>query len=1094
MKHKSRTSQDLLEEISQLKQRIKELELSEKEHLHALEVLQRSETKFRTLYDLTSDAVLLMDEKSVFDCNNAALKMFGRATREELCGIHPGDLSPFVQPCGTESRVLGDRYIEMALKNGIHQFEWMHRRADTGETFPAEVLLSPMVIDGRTVLQAVVRDITQRKRMEKALLKEIEFNSTLVQSSPAFFVAINADGAIRHMNDAMLRALGYTLEELKNRDYMALIPESDREMLSGVFSTLTTRGQPTFNQNRVLAKDGKEILVEWHGRAVKKPDGSLDYFFGVGTDITERKRAEEALRESEERFRTVADSTAAALMLYQDDRWIFVNRAAEALTGYSAEELLQMNFWDIIHPDYKAFAKERGRKRQQGEETVNRYELKIIAKDGAEKWVGLTGASAMIGGRPAGVISLADITGRKAAEERLVKSEARFRSYFELPLVGIAITSPDKGWVEINDRLCEMFGYSRQELVHMTWSELTHPDDLTGDVEQFNSVLAGHIDSYSMYKRFIRKDGEIIWTSLSVRCVRKPTGEVDYMVALLKDITVRKKTEEALKESEEKFRLLFERSVDPILLIHGDTFIDCNEAAVRLIRCSSREDLIRLHPADVSPERQPDGRLSSEKAREVMNQALRDGTNSFEWVHRTAGGEDFWVDVSLTVIPIQGKQILYTVWRDITKRKKAEQALSKAHEELELRVQERTVQLTKAYGSLQLEMEKREQAEEQLRQIHKMEAIGTLAGGIAHDFNNILAAVIGFAEMIEEDLPLQSKNVLRIQRVLKAAYRGRDLVKQILAFSRKADLMRGPLSLSPLLEETVHLLRASLPTTIDIELSLETMSDTILASPTELQQIIMNLATNASFAMRESGGMLSISVSNVDLEPGFPVLEEDIDPGEYIRLTVTDTGHGIEPHVMKRIFEPFFTTKGVGEGTGMGLAVVYGIVKSLNGSILAESKPGMGSTFRVFLPVARTDERSETGERQVALKGSENILFVDDEELLIEWGKAVLEHLGYTVTAFNDSTQALKLFSSDPYRFDLVITDQTMPKLTGLSLAKKLLASRPGIPVILCTGHSDSVSPEKAEEAGIKEFLMKPLRRQELAVAVRRVLDADEGQ
>ena len=484
----------------------------------------------------------------------------------------------------------------MALKNGMHQFEWVHKRADTGETFPTDVLLSPMVIDGRTVLQAVVRDITQRKQMEEALLKEMEFNSTLVESSPAFFVAINADRTIRLMNDAMLRALGYTLEELKNKEYMALVPDRDREMLAGVFATLITRGQPTFNENRVLTKDGKEILVEWHGRAIKKPDESLDYFFGVGTDITERKRAEEALRESEQRFRTVADSTPTALMLYQDDRWIFVNRAAEALTGYSAEELFRMNFWDIVHPDYKAFAKERGRKRQQGEEPVSRYELKITNKDGAERWADLISASAMIGGRPAGVVSLADITGRKAAEERLIKSEARFRSYFELPLVGIAITSPEKYWVEINDSLCGMLGYSREELVHMTWSELTHPDDLAGDVEQFNRVLAGHIDSYSMDKRFIRKDGEIVWTSLSVRCVRKHTGEVDYMVALLNDITVRKETEDALKESEEKFRLLFERSVDPILLIHGSTFIDCNEAAVKLVRCFSRDDLIGLKP------------------------------------------------------------------------------------------------------------------------------------------------------------------------------------------------------------------------------------------------------------------------------------------------------------------------------------------------------------------------------------------------------------------------------------------------------------------------------------------------------------------
>ncbi len=970
MKEQSRTNQDLLLEISLLQRRIKELELSEKEHLRALEALQRSETKFRTLYDSTSDAVLLMDQNSFFDCNDAALKTFGCSTREELCGMHPADLSPFVQPCRTESRVLGDHYIQIALKNGTHRFEWVHRRADTGETFPCDVLLSPMVIDGKTVLQAVVRDITQRKRMEEALLKEMEFNSTLVESSPAFFVAINADRTVRYINDAMLRALKYTPEELKNKDYMALVPESDREMLSGVFSTLITRGQPTLNENRVLTKDGKEILVEWHGRAIKKPDGSLDYFFGVGTDITDRKRAEEALRESEERFHQLFNHMQSGVAVY------------EAVANGADFVLKDLN---------------------RGAELIEGVERKTI--------IGKRASEAFPGVRDFGLFEVFQRVWRTGETE-----------FFPARLY-------------------------RDERDHGTWRE--------------NWVY------------------------------KLPNGDV---VAVYTDITENKKAVEALKESEEKFRLLFEQSVDPILLIHGNTFIDCNEAAVQFLQLSGREELIGLKPADISPERQPDGRLSSEKAREVIEQASRDGTNRFEWVHRTAGGEDFWVEVSLTVIPIQGKQMLFTVWRNITQRKKAEQALLKAHEDLEFRVQERTAELLGANENLRKEMDERTRLEDQLRQVHKMEAIGTLAGGIAHDFNNILAAVIGFAEMVEDDLPRDGKSTLRIQRVLKAAYRGRDLVKQILAFSRKTDVMRSPLSLSPLLEETVHLLRASLPSTIEIILSMEAASDTVLASPTEVQQIIVNLATNASFAMAEKGGTLGISVTNVDFRPDSPVLSEDVKPGEYVQLAVTDTGHGMEPHVMKRVFEPFFTTKGVGEGTGMGLAVVYGIVKGLNGSVLVESKPGMGSTFRVSLPITRTDEKSKTGKRQAVPRGSEHILFVDDEELLMEWAKDTLERLGYTVTACNDSTEALTLFSSGPYRFDLVIADQTMPKLTGISLAGKILALRPNIPVILCTGHSDSVSPEKAKKAGVKEFLMKPLGRQELASAVRMVLDAGEEQ
>jgi PAS domain S-box-containing protein len=384
--------------------------------------------------------------------------------------------------------------------------------------------------------------------------------------------------------------------------------------------------------------------------------------------------------------------------------------------------------------------------------------------------------------------------------------------------------------------------------------------------------------------------------------------------------------------------------------------------------------------------------------------------------------------------------------------------------------------------------------EQKIHQSQKMEAIGTLAGGIAHDFNNILGAIIGFAELVEDDLPPGSPSTINIQRVLKAAYRGRDLVQQILAFSRKTELDIKPISLSPLVEETVQFLRASLPTTIEIKLSMMTLRDTILASPAEFQQILMNLSVNASAAMKEAGGILGIDITNVDFKPDPHVLNSDIEPGEYVQVAITDTGSGMPPNVMDRIFEPFFTTKEVGDGTGMGLPVVYGIVKNLHGAITVESQPGAGSTFRVFLPIAKTDEEQETSRIQLTPKGSERILFVDDEKLISEWGQAALERLGYSVTALTDSTEAFKTFSSDPSGFDLVIADQTMPKLTGLRLARKIQTIRSNIPIILCTGYNDRVSQEKAKAAGIKEFLMKPLGIQVLAGAIRRALDATDSE
>ena len=462
---------------------------------------------------------------------------------------------------------------------------------------------------------------------------------------------------------------------------------------------------------------------------------------------------------------------------------------------------------------------------------------------------------------------------------------------------------------------------------------------------------------------------------------------------------------------------------------------------------------------------------------------LRTGTRqTCELTLKTKDGISTDVHMESIAVDMGDTEAILSVLIDITERKRAEEALT-----------EQTEELMRTRDSLQTEIDERKRVEESLRQSQKMEAIGTLAGGIAHDFNNILAAILGFTEMAVDDVqdrPLVEKNLMN---VLKSATRAKELVRQILTFSRKTNYARSALSLTPLVKETVQFLRASIPSTIEIKLVLRAGSDTILAAPGEVQQILMNLATNASFAMQDTIGTLEIGLDDIDFEPDSPVLGPDVMPGEYIQLVVKDTGIGMSPEVMRRVFEPFFTTRDVGKGTGMGLAVVYGIVKSLQGTITVESEPGAGSSFRVFLPKVKTEAKEEQMHVAHVPRGTESILFVDDEEMLVEWGQATLERLGYSVVAMTDSRSALKTFSSDPSRFDIVITDQTMPSMTGVQLCKELFKVRPDISIILCTGHSETVSPETAKDAGIKQFLGKPLAKQELAEAVRKILDEKDS-
>ena len=395
---------------------------------------------------------------------------------------------------------------------------------------------------------------------------------------------------------------------------------------------------------------------------------------------------------------------------------------------------------------------------------------------------------------------------------------------------------------------------------------------------------------------------------------------------------------------------------------------------------------------------------------------------------------------------------------------------------LEKRIEERTKALA--------------QSERQLQQVMKLQAIGTLAGGIAHDFNNILFPIVGYTELTMDEIPTDSQARQNLEEVLKAANRAKELVQQILTFSRQGGQERKALKVQFLIKEALKLLRATIPSTIDIEYNVSKECGPIMGDPTQIHQVIMNLCTNAYHALQSTGGKLSVSLKEVDISYQKTMERVGMKIGRHLELMVEDNGQGMEPEVLERIFEPYYTTKKQGKGTGLGLSVIHGIIKNHGGDISVASQPGQGSVFTVYLPVIDAiDVEIEPAGAAAVTQGHEHILLIDDEKQIIDIEQQILERLGYKVTPKTDSEEALEEFAARPDNFDLVITDMTMPKMSGDQLARKMMDIKPGIPVILCTGFNETISEEKALAMGIDKFIMKPIVKDELANAIRTLLD-----
>lgn len=639
----------------------------------------------------------------------------------------------------------------------------------------------------------------------------------------------------------------------------------------------------------------------------------------------------------------------------------------------------------------------------------------------------------------------------KQAEETLRESEKKYQDLYDNAPDMYFTVSPEGIVISVNQFGANHLGYAKEELIGNPVWAIVYEDDRGSVQKQVAEIFSQKLQKSELEFRKIHKDGSILWVHERTNLALDENDNPIELCIICRDLTDRKQAEEALQKSEERLRAVFEAAKKVSFII-----TDAQDPEPLVVEFSpGAEKTFGYSKAEMVGNPVSILHLPNDVAKfPAKHKQMREGKVGFygETTLARKSGEKF--------------PALFSTYPLIDEKKEMYAVLS-----------------------VSIDISEQKELEAQLRQAHKMESIGTLAGGIAHEFNNILGIIIGNTELAIDDVPEWNPARDCLEEIRAASLRAKDVVRHILSFARKSANNRKPVPIIPIIRDSFKLLRASIPSTIEIHQDISCEHDTVMANPTQINQVLINLCTNATHAMREEGGVLDVNLENVVLDDVTLTQYENLSFGNHIKLTVKDTGHGIKPEIIDRIFDPYFTTKGVGEGTGMGLAVVHGIVKNHDGLITVNSELGKGTVIEVLLPIVEAETEPEVVEPDDLPTGNEKILFVDDEEPLVNIAKKMLERLGYQVETQTNPDEAFKLFRSNPDKFDLIISDMTMPQMTGDKLAQKIMEIRPDIPIIISTGFSAKMDEDKAKEMGIRAFTMKPLVPHAFAVTVRKVLD-----
>ncbi len=790
------------------------------------------------------------------------------------------------------------------------------------------------------------------------------------------------------------------------------------------------------------AKDDLEFKVTERTEDLRSANARLQ------EEAAQRTLANEALGKSEEQFRTLVQNAPDAIFIQIEERFAYVNEAAVRLYGAASEnELLGRDIVERIHPDYRGEIFKRIRSINEGAEPHPPMEQKQLKLDGTIIYVEASATSIRYRMSKGAIVFVRDITERKKAGESLLLSEDKYRRLFEDAVLGIFRSTPEGKLIDVNPAYARMFGFDSPEEAKSQVNDVAV--DLYADPSRRTEIVRLISDAggpISAENRYRRKNGDLFTGNLHAWTVRDGEGKLLYLEGFIEDITERREAEA------ERLRLekAIEQIAEGVMISDANFIVQYVNPAFEKITGYGRSEII--------------GQAAS-----IIKSDKYDGA-LYRKIYDTLKGGEAW---SGRVQAMKKAGTVYEV------------------EALTSPVRDESGTITN-YISVSRDITREVRLESELQQAHKMEAIGTLAGGIAHDFNNLLAPIIGYAEMTLLNTPDLGPVRHGLEQILNAGIRAGDLVKQILAFSRFTPRQEMiPVEIDAVAIEALKLLRSSLPTTIEIRQNIE--NGAAIANATQIHQVMLNLCTNAAHAM-DGRGVLEVSLSRVDLSESDLADQSivDLEPGPHLKLCVSDTGSGMDAATLERIFDPYFTTREVGKGSGLGLAIVHGVIKRHGGAVTVRSELGKGTTFSVFIPATEAGAGPPVEAGVELPRGTERILLIDDERIVVEMETAILEQLGYKVTPRTDSMLALEIFRSRPCAFDLVMTDYTMPKLTGLDLFKEIHQTRPDIPIILCTGFSEKITPEGLTDLGV-ELVMKPFSMKQIAESIHKVLRARES-